>query len=335
MVLLTLTVLIACSDLSSDGCPEGAVLVGGFCTGPTGGTDGGGFADPLPKSNTIDLACANSLDGAVTFVVRWKLTVDTGPIVGGEPFGAIFHGLAVFDEALLDAGQMRVTGGYKRINLLEFKATVLAREGVTSEAREAVLTPKPIQRTCTYDDDGKSGAQAGPFRTCSKANDYEDGSNEDCTGSGGAPHPENRCGEFRILTTSDDCTPGGSCDNLGKVGAGSQCEQFRFCVSGPLEVVLEGAAVNGYLAAGSGNVLFGWDDENTGAEIDESGGPNDGAYILPPAVFEEELGPNGIRALIPGMSPVAVAFECTMAVGTSRLTPTPGSDLISFPIQMR
>jgi hypothetical protein len=50
-------------------------------------------------------------------------------------------------------------------------------------------------------------------------------------------------------------------------------------------------------------------------------------------VFEEPLGPNGFRVLISGTIPAA--FECTMAVGTTRLTPTPNSDLISFEIQTR
>ncbi len=329
VVFLTLELLTACSDLGSANCPEGDEL----CKAgeSTGGTDGEGFVDPPPKTKTITLGCTNDLTPDVA-VVGWDLTVDPGPIVGGEAFGAHFHGLAVFDESLLDASEDLVAGGYKRSNLLGLRATVLVRAGVTSEAREVVLTPEPIQRTCTYDNNGSNGPDAGPFPTCSEANDNPDGSNEDCTGLGGVPGPENQCGEFTVLTTSSDCAAGGTCDNLGKAGPGSQCAQFGFCVSGPLEVVLEGE-VDGYLAAGSGNVLFGWDDENTGVEIDESGGPNDGAYILPPAVFEEPLGPNSFRALLSGS--VALTFECTMAAGTTRLTLTPDSDLISFPIQTR
>ena len=326
---LTLALLAACSDLGATGCREGEVLDDAGCEADP--TNGGTFNDPTPKTRPITLGCINNITGAVS-IATWNLTVDPGPIVSGEAFGALFHGLAVVDQTLLDDSQGLVPGGYKRINLLGLSATVLVRAGVTSEPREAVLTPEPIQRTCTYDESGSTGPEAGPFRPCDEANDHPNGSNGDCTGLGGGPDPENLCGEFYVLTTSNDCTPDGICDGLGKTGSESQCALSGFCVSGPLEIVLEGA-VEGYLADGAGNVLFGWDDENTGAVIDDSGGANDGAYILPPAVFDEPVGPNGFRSLIPGADPVA--FECTMAVGTSRLTPTPDTDLISFAIQTR
>jgi hypothetical protein len=95
--------------------------------------------------------------------------------------------------------------------------------------------------------------------------------------------------------------------------------------------MLEGT-YEGFRANGSGNVIFGWDDQSTGAVIDETGGPNDGAWILPPAEFEQPAGPNSIRVLIDGVLPVA--FECTMGTaGAARITPTPNSGLISFPIE--
>lgn len=329
VMFLTLALLAACSDLGSDGCPDGTEFCG--MDGSTGGVDGEMFVDRGPKTKTITLGCTNTGTDEV-FIMSWDLTVDPGPIVGGEAFGALFHGLAVFDDDLLDLGQAQF-GGYKRSNMLELQATVLVRAGVTSEVREVVLKPEPIEQTCTYDNNGSNGPDAGPFSRCSKANDNPDGSNEDCTGFGGMADPANLCGEFTTLTTSSDCDPGGTCDDLGKTGPGSQCVQNGFCVSGPLKIVLEGE-VEGYLAAGAGSVLFGWDDENTGAVIDESGGPNGGAYILPEAVFDAPSGPNAFRALIPGAVPLA--FECTMAVGPpARLTPTPDTDLISFEIQTR
>ena len=339
MVSLTLALLAACSDLGSNGCREGEVLDDGSCKvdPSSGGTNGGRFDDPDPKTRPMTLGCTNNRTLEVS-VLTWDLTVDPGPIVGGEAFGALFHGLAVFDETLLDAGQGVVPGGYKRSALLELKATVLVRAGVTSEPREVVLTPEPTQQTCTYNESGSIGPEAGPFRTCAKANDNPDGSNDDCTGLGGVPDPENPCGDFNVLTTSSDCDPGGECDTLddGSGVKNGQCAANGFCVTGPLEVVLEGA-VEGFLADGAGNVLFGWEDENTGAVIDDSGGPNDGAFILPPAVFDAPPGPNGFRTLLLGDDPVSVevAFECTMGVGTTRLTPTPPSDLISFVIQTR
>ena len=145
LLMVSLALLAGCSDLGSASCPEGEVLDDGFCKTSTDGPDGGGFVDPPPKEKTITLGCTNNLTPDVA-VVGWDLTVDPGPIVGGEAFGAFFHGLAVFDETLLDAGQTLVPGGYKRSNLLELRATVFVRAGVTSEAREVILTPEPIQR---------------------------------------------------------------------------------------------------------------------------------------------------------------------------------------------
>jgi hypothetical protein len=194
---------------------------------------------------------------------------------------------------------------------------------------DVVLTREPVQRTCTYDNSGMTGPNAGPFPQCSQENENLDGSNEDCTGLGGVPDPENPCGQFATIPTSKECDPGRVCDSRGKAGPGSQCAQYGFCLIGDLEIPLEGA-YEGYLAAGSGDVLFGWDDESTGAEIDQSSGPNGGSIILPPAIFDEPTGPNGLRIVV-GTAPVA--FECTMGVGTARLTPTPDTSLISFPIQ--
>lgn len=151
------------------------------------------------------------------------------------------------------------------------------------------------------------------------------------------PDPANPCGEFTTLTTSDDCDLGGRCDDLGKSGPESQCERHKFCVRGPLEIVLE-AEAKGFLAAGAGNVVFGWDDQNTGAELDQSGGPKDGAYVLPPAAFGDDMGPNAFRSLLQTSDGESeeIAFECTMAAGLpARLTPTPDASLISFEIETR
>ena len=326
---LTLASLLACSDLGSDDCVEGQARIDGVCHDtPTGGSGGARYEDPGPKTETTTLGCTSNVTPNV-FIVGWDLTVDPGPILGGQAFGAIFRGLAVVDESLLDLSQILVPGGYKRTNVVELQATVHVRSGVTSGAMDVVLTREPVQRTCTYDNSGMTGSDAGPFPPCSQENENLDGSNEDCTGLGGVPDPENPCGQFATIPTSKECDPGRVCDSRGKAGPGSQCAQYGFCIIGDLEIPLEGA-YEGYLAAGSGDVLFGWDDESTGAEIDQSSGPNGGTIILPPAVFDEPTGPNGFRIVI-GTAPVA--FECTMGVGTARLTPTPDTSLISFPIQ--
>ena len=329
-VSVSLVSLLACSDLGSASCPEGEALDDGGCIASSGGTGGDGLVDPPPQTKSITLGCTSSTaPPGMSFIVIWDLTVDPGPIVGGEAFGAVFRGLMVLDEILLDETLELVEGGYKRTNILELQATVHVRSGA-SEAMDVVLTNEPIQRTCTYDNSGNTGVDAGPFPPCAQENDNpEDGSNTDCTGLGGMPDPENPCGQFNDIPTSDECAPGGRCEDKGKTGPGSQCEFYEFCVDDRGALVLEGS-VEGYVAAGSGNVLFGWDDESTGAVVDEANG---GIWDLPPAVFEEPTGPNGFRVLLGGS--VEAAFECTMGTGITRSRPTPPSDLISFPIQTR
>jgi hypothetical protein len=67
------------------------------------------------------------------------------------------------------------------------------------------------------------------------------------------------------------------------------------------------------------------------AELDQSGGPNRGSWILPPTVVDEP-GPNSIRATL-GNSIVG-ALDCTMGEGTvTVLWPTEDPELISFGIQ--
>jgi hypothetical protein len=143
------------------------------------------------------------------------------------------------------------------------------------------------------------------------------------------PLPENPCGQFVEIPTSNDCVRGGRCDTLdGGFGFKTdQCLANRFCVSGPIEVPLIGSAPS-YRAAASGRVLFGWDDRGTAAEG------------LPPAVYDAEVGPTGMRAIAAGFE---LALECTMGVReevpdgmgglTGRWVPAPDSALISFPIQ--
>ncbi|MGB8223347.1 MAG: hypothetical protein WCF10_12255 [Polyangiales bacterium] len=319
LLSVELGMLAGCSDLGSD--PS---------TGGTGGDGGEWFDDPPAITTGLYLGCTNNLSSDL-FVVSWDLTVDPGPIVQGQAFGATFSGVAVLDELLLDGVLGRVPGGYRRSIVLGVRATVHARSGVAPDAMDVVLTNEPIPRSCAYDRGGHTGPDApGPFPACSEADDNPDGSNEGCTGLGGGPDPANVCAQFVTIPTSNDCDPGGLCENKGKTGPGSQCDLNRFCVSGPLPLQLE-AAYEGYLADESGTVLFGWDDESTGAELDPSGGPDGGKWILPPSVFDEP-GPNSLRGLLPGNIPAAL--DCTMGDGvTTVLRRTPDSQLISFPIQ--
>jgi hypothetical protein len=103
-----------------------------------------------------------------------------------------------------------------------------------------------------------------------------------------------------------------------------------------VEVTLVGRGT--YQAAASGNVLFGFDDQNT--EILQEGGCNDGTWIIPAPDFADPVGPNGTRAIAGG---IPIAIECVMGENSRGpfgidscdplVSPTPDSRLISFPIQ--
>jgi hypothetical protein len=135
------------------------------------------------------------------------------------------------------------------------------------------------------------------------------------------------------LPISNDCAPAGVCDGLGKLD--SQCAANGFCITGPLPLPLQ-AASGSYTVAASGQMRFGWDDASTGATLN-----GDGTYALPPAVFADPSGPNGMRVSAGGLS---IAIECTMAVDsadptygvgvTGQSSPTPDALLVSFPIQV-
>jgi len=305
-------------------------LLAGCANLNDGGTGGGGGAigDPEPITRPIPLRCTNNFTTVVSGL-SWELTVDPGRIVSGELFGADLSAVAVFAESFIDLGQETIEGGFRRVHLVDLRGTVHVREGATASGPDPVLTPEPIQSTCTYDDNGNTGAEAGPFPACSQENDNSDGSNDECTGLDGMPLPENPCAQYVDIPTSDDCAPGGRCDTLdgGSGNKNKQCMDNGFCVSGPVEMELRGS-LEGYRAEASGNVLFGWDDQAAGGET------------LPPAVFEDPIGPNGMRVIAAGLP---VALECTMTEGqqvpdgmgglTQRWIPVSDTSLIRFQIQ--
>jgi hypothetical protein len=284
----------------------------------------------------IKLGCTNTAN-AVVSEVTWNLTVDPRPIIGGKVFAARLGGVVVVDAFLLGQAQTLVERGYKRSVVLDVRATVHVRRGVISDEvgdTDVLLTNEPIPRSCAYDSSGRTGLDAGPdFPTCSRDHDNPDGSNEDCRGLGGEPDPLNGCHPFMTIPTSEECSPGELCETLGHTGVDSQCAARGFCVTGPLEIPLAEVHTS-YAATPSGTVLFGWDDESTGAVEESSGGPSQGTLVLPPAVFDEP-GPNGFRLVLGGER--EVALECTMGTvaGGARVRPVPNEELIRFTIQAR
>jgi len=285
------------------------------------------------------LGCVATPTGEGVSYLTWELTVKPTRITSGERFGADFEGLAVFDPGYLNGAQVNL-GGFRRVAVVDFKATVQVRKGATATGPEPILTLAPIPRTCTYDDNGNRDLDAGPefeFPPCSQENDNDDRSNEDCTGLGGEPNSLNRCLQFVEIPTSDDCTETGVCAKLGHAGPDGACEN-GFCVDEALEISLEVDSSN-YIADTSGSVLFGWADQ--GVDLLDVG-PNRGAYdpMQMRRNFGGDIARTGSDMLIKG---VPTAVECIMGVNSRGpdgvptvnvlLSPSPDGALISCPIQ--
>ena len=235
----------------------------------------GSIADPDPESKHITLACQNNLTED-TSLLDWELTVRPTQIESGEPFAADLDGVAVFDEAFLDAAQNLpdlIPGGVREVNLVDLNATVEVRLGATGP--DVSLEVDPIPYKCSI---GRT--------ECDPANDVPGGGNTEC-------QPENDlnpCGRFIGLPTSDDCDPGGVCAELGKEG---QCSDNGFCITGDLLLELDGG-LGGYTADSEGEVLFGWWENGSIEERPK---------------FTDMTGPIGLRL---GAGPFPVALECVM-----------------------
>jgi hypothetical protein len=269
----------------------------------------------------LTLGCNDNL-GNVS-LLPFQLTVSPGAPISGQPFVADLTGTGSLSEELLDAVQWTIPGGVARVNLIDAQAAVHVRAGATGD--DVTLVPQAIPYRCAID----------PASACDPEQDLPSvpgrRGNSDCvpTGSG------NPCGRFVDIPISDDCATGGECATLD-AGTGTklnQCATNGFCVTGTLTFALI-SQLGQYVAEAAGDVLFGWADQGTGAVVRP-----DGTWELPPAVFDDALGPNGIRVNIGGLS---VAFECAMGVDgdgpygvgvAGQSSPTPDALLVAFPIQ--
>lgn len=276
--------------------------------------------DPPITTRDLTLACTNSVTPAAQFFT-FELAVDPSPVISGQTVIADLDGVARLSEAFLDTLQTSVVGGVDKLSLADSKVTVHLRAGGTGG--DVTLDNNSIVHTCDFD---------GAF--CTPLNDLPSvpgaRGNTDCVPTGAF----NPCGRFMDVPLSTDCAPGGVCDGLGKLV--SQCLLNNFCVTGELPVPLDGATQS-YVAAASGEMLFGWDDASTGATLDV-----DGTWLLPPATYTFPLvAPNAFLLNAAGLE---IALECTMAVDSAdpvygvgvpaKSSPTPDALLLSFPIQV-
>jgi hypothetical protein len=286
--------------------------------------------DPASQTKLITIGQVTSLDeepGSGGGGSAWELTVDPTEIIAGRPFAADLEAKAIFDESFLNQGQA-LLGGFKELLVVGFQATVHVRKGAVGDD-EVLTLPRSIPHVCWQS------------RTaCDPANDLPGNNglvgNTDCQPLG----QTNPCGQLFEIPTSEDCDPGGFCDEKGHVGEGLQCELIGFCVTGGVEVPLTGQP-GGYTADDSGSVHFGFaDTDATGFEILREGGCNDGTWYREVPSFADPIGPNGARLLVGGF-PLAVEFIMGEASRLddgidsceARVSPTPDSNLIKFPIR--
>jgi hypothetical protein len=314
-------------------------------------------------TKTVPVGCAFDQPllppGPIAYL-PWKLTVEpTEPIVSNDEFSAKLKGVAQFSRTIANMGQTLLAEylagigdpelrypGFRRVALLDFKATVRVRDG--AEGGDVVLYLAAPEKTCTYDERGQTGPDPELiFPTCS--------TDADCIGLGGEPNPKNPCLPYFPLTTSDDCSVGGECESLGATGLDSPCEAVGFCVTAALDVAIA-EDVGLYVAEESGAVLFGWAD--TDGEWPEifTTGPDRGAYN--PESMSEGLDQgirlSGFRLLVPNWplplrglpsDHFELRFECIMGVNSRSadgvggvgafLSPSPDGALLSCPIQTR
>jgi len=309
--MFCLAAAVGCS--SSGEATGGSGGVGGGTGGDGGG--GGGGQGGTEVSATISVGCTNTVTTDVS-ILDWEMSIDPGAPVGpSEQFTADIDGLAFFAESFLDAALVAIPG-IKRAALVDFAGTVLPRSGATGDP--VVLELEDIPFTCFFDDPVGSGN----FLPCDPANDADNGGNSDCVPPNfGA----NKCLRWVSLPTTDGvpnsdggCTPAGgavpdcdcsACAALNPCTDGTdckttQCEANGYCITGPLPVPLEGQQAS-YTSGTGSEMLFGWDDQNTGATIKA-----DGAYDLPEAISTNPVEPNGLRV----DAGLQVALQCTMAV---------------------
>ncbi len=275
--------------------------------------------DPPSETKAITLGCTNSVSPAVS-ILSFDLTVDPSALVSGQAVTADIDGVAEFSESFLDAAQGAVPGGVTKAAVIDLQATASVRSGGTGA--DLVLGSEAIAFTCAVD-----GAACDPANDAASIPGARE--NSDCVPLGSF----NPCAQHAPVPISTDCAPGGVCDGLGKLG--SQCAVNGFCVTGGLPLPLV-AGVGSYTADASGTMRFGWDDANTGATT-----AGDGTWTLPPVLFADPLGPNGLRVNASGL---AVGLECTMGVDSNdpihgvgvagKASPTPDTLLIEFPIQV-
>jgi hypothetical protein len=278
------------------------------------------------------LRAAELIDAKAIVQVRSGATATAGAGGAGGAGGAAGEGGAGGDS------------GIEGVTLVGDVANLIP--GLTSFCDFSLGTCSTTTSTQCANDEacpvGETCENVGPnVKICDQANDNADGSNPACLPT----VPDGPVCQDPIvivdLPISEDCAPGGECDNLDKgvcapgtcVGGandgqacdtaddcaspgdcdncpfGTQCGDNQFCVTGDLALALKPEEQT-YLADASGDVLFGWADQGlTNATLD----PATGLWDIPQSNPSNPL-EQGITVLA---GPLTVQVACVMAVDSA------------------
>ncbi|MDH3726444.1 MAG: hypothetical protein OER77_02850, partial [Myxococcales bacterium] len=240
------------------------------------------------------------------------------PSVAGGPapddFTASFSGAVRFPKLFLAAASNNVPGGLQQGVIDEVSATVQVRSGATGpdvvlhEDLDAIV-PGPTH-LCLLPEG----------QVCDPANDVDpndpSAGNTDCLGGVLPCQPEVTLIDF---PTSTDCGAGGVCDLIGEgfANPSSACSYNGFCF--PEDLLIPLAPATGvFTPDSSGDILFGWADQNVpdlvlcpaAAPACAEAFHPDGSYDLPEAVYMNPSAPTGLRTYTAGLF---IPLQCAMA----------------------
>jgi hypothetical protein len=350
----------AVCDLSASGAGDG-ICESGKCID--------GNATPCSASQALNVGCATLFnESQPTFASPLTVQIDA-PIVGGKTFSATFDGLAVVSEFVLDTLHDLSCLGVPRLSVNELFWTIQVRSGATGsdvflQVDVSELVPG-FTEVCLFDGSpcqratdcagGFCGA-LGPeilvdLPVVSGVPNSPGGCDTtgDCFGFTGPPTSPSDC----------DCSPCAALDAAGSSQKLDQCIKAGFCQNGDLLLPLE-AQTETFTADSSGEVLFGWADQNLpyvtqcplGFGCARPFTP-DGCYLLSP---DQLFGPallgssvsdhifNGIQSACVMAEPGGICASGEGCLGDADcatppctptenvICPTPDSGLVSCPI---
>ena len=329
---------VANACVAGGASPAGTLCLNGTCDGSgIGSSDPPCAFDPptfVSCNQIITVGCGNNVTADVS-ILPYELDITATGAIAGNPVTADLGGVAQFSETFLDAAQGAVPGGVTKAILVDLVASVQVRSGSTGAPVTPLGAGSAIPYECALGDTGP-GAQ----QPCNPANDQPSvpglRPNTDCVPTG----TFNPCGRIVVVPTSTDCAPGGVCDTLGK---SAQCAANGFCATGGLPLPLDPVfGVSLGTAAASGNLLVGWYDTPADTSVAVGTPPidGDGTYNMLQPTY---TGVAGVVGLAVNAGGLAVQLECVMAVDSGGpdgvgvpddASPTPDSQLCSFPIQV-